>query len=57
MKKHLDYIPWNPVKHGLSNGAGAYKFSSFNDFVLQGIYPENWGEGGEPISVKNVNIE
>ncbi|RJQ39567.1 MAG: transposase [Anaerolineaceae bacterium] len=57
MKKHFDYIHWNPVKHGLSNDPREYEFSSFHDFVLQGIYPENLGESGVPISIKNIDCE
>ena len=40
---HMDYIHWNPVKHGLTKNAADWKYSSFHRFVKAGIYPENWG--------------
>ncbi|KUK46340.1 MAG: Uncharacterized protein XD73_0783 [Anaerolinea thermophila] len=57
MKRHLDYIHWNPVKHGASNDPNGYKFSSFHDFVSQDLYPENWGRTGIPISIENIDFE
>ena len=43
---HVDYIHWNPVKHGLVERVADWPHSSFHKFVEQGIYPENWcGKG------------
>ncbi|QWF72253.1 transposase [Methylomonas paludis] len=39
---HLDYIHWNPVKHGLTKNAADWPYSSFQRFVNAGFYPENW---------------
>ena len=40
---HIDYIHWNPVKHGLTKQAADWQYSSFQRFVKAGFYPENWG--------------
>jgi putative transposase len=39
---HLDYIHYNPVKHGLVRAVGEWPHSSFHRFVSRGIYPESW---------------
>ena len=39
--KHIDYIHYNPVKHGLSTSPKNWTFSSFNKFVKEGLYDEN----------------
>ncbi|MFZ5865554.1 MAG: REP-associated tyrosine transposase [Thermodesulfobacteriota bacterium] len=42
-EKHVDYIHWNPVKHGLVRRVVDWPHSSFHDYVRNGIYPEDWG--------------
>lgn len=41
--KHLDYLHFNPVKHGLTNQAKDWPYSSFHRYVKDGFYEENWG--------------
>jgi len=43
MQKHVDYIHYNPVKHGHAPSAAAWPYSSFRRYVRQGIYPADWG--------------
>jgi len=43
--RHVDYIHYNPVKHGLAPSPMAWPYSSFRRHVKAGIYPANWGEG------------
>jgi len=46
----MDYIHFNPVKHGLAASPGDWPFSSFRRCVAAGLYPAQWvGGGGEPI--------
>jgi putative transposase len=55
--RHVDYIHYNPVKHGLASRVRDWPYSSFHQYVRQGVLPEDWGgvvnEGGlsfgEPI--------
>jgi putative transposase len=42
---HVDYIHYNPVKHGFVQKAGDWPYSSFSRWVARGIYPEDWGAG------------
>ncbi|MHB8987714.1 MAG: REP-associated tyrosine transposase [Desulfobulbia bacterium] len=41
---HVEYIHFNPVKHGLASSPKAWPHSTFHRFVQQGIYPGDWGE-------------
>jgi putative transposase len=43
---HIDYIHFNPVKHGLVQRATEWPYSTFHHWVNKGSYPANWGEGG-----------
>ncbi|MEM7019792.1 MAG: transposase [Pseudomonadota bacterium] len=38
----VDYIHFNPVKHGHAETPGAWPYSSFRKHVKMGIYPSNW---------------
>jgi putative transposase len=40
--RHIDYIHFNPVKHGHVEDAGKWPYSSFHRFVRLGLCPENW---------------
>lgn len=40
--RHLDYIHYNPVKHGWVEKVSEWPHSSFHRFVRLGYYPENW---------------
>lgn len=42
-RDHLDYIHFNPVKHGYVNSALAWPYSSFKKFVTRGYYSPDWG--------------
>ena len=45
LNRHLDYIHYNPVKHGLVKKAGDWPWSSFHRYVKMGFYTPDWGEG------------
>ena len=40
---HVDYIHYNPVKHGLVQFVKDWPFSTFHRYVKEGVYPEDWG--------------
>jgi putative transposase len=40
---HIDYIHYNPVKHGLVKNVSDWPWSTFHKYVKQGIYPADWG--------------
>ena len=37
----MDYIHFNPVKHGVAEHAAKWPFSSFRQCVARGVYPDN----------------
>jgi REP-associated tyrosine transposase len=41
--RHVDYIHWNPVKHGLVQRAAQWPYSTFHRFVSDGVYAADWG--------------
>jgi putative transposase len=43
LKRCVDYIHWNPVKHRLVSAVKDYPWSTFHRFVRLGEYPLNWG--------------
>ncbi|MFE1747914.1 transposase [Coleofasciculus sp. H7-2] len=45
--KHIDYIHYNPVKHGLVKAPKDWEYSSFHRYVNAGIYDVSWGSGEE----------
>jgi putative transposase len=47
--RHLDYIHYNPVKHGHVSSPFEWEYSSIHDFRKQGFYASDWGV--LPISV------
>jgi putative transposase len=47
MNRHIDYIHYNPVKHGLVRAVRDYPHSSFAQYVVDGFYREDWGDMGE----------
>lgn len=56
-KLHIDYIHWNPVKHGLTNDPMTWQYSSFSTWCTEGIYPEGWGNEVIPVNVGNLDFE
>jgi len=42
-QKHMDYIHFNPVKHGLTASVSDWQYSTFHRHVRNGIYPADWG--------------
>ncbi len=47
LQRHVDYIHWNPVKHGHAARVADWPYSSFRDWVGRGGYPLDWAGGGE----------
>lgn len=47
MAAHLDYIHYNPVRHGLVARARDWPWSTFHRFISCGIYPLDWAAPAE----------
>ena len=55
-RRHVDYIHYNPVKHGLARSAREWDYSSFGRSVKMGLYAEDWG-GSEGVLVVDERME
>ena len=42
-ERHVDYVHFNPVKHGLVSRVRNWPHSSFHRYVRRGLLPEDWG--------------
>jgi len=54
-ERHMDYIHFNPVKHGVVACPHAWPWSSFRHWVAQGTYDLRWGCSCEdrPVNVSD----
>jgi putative transposase len=49
-ERHVDYVHFNPVKHGLVNRVREWPYSSFHAYVRRGVLPADWaGDVDEPM--------
>jgi len=44
---HIDYIHYNPVKHGHVSNVSEWKYSSFHQYVANGRLDKTWGDGNQ----------
>ena len=51
--RHVDYVHWNPIKHGLVQRLADWPYSSFHRYVESGIYPPDWA--GAPDAGLDMN--
>ncbi len=40
---HMDYLHFNPVKHGLVKCVKDWPYSTYHRCVKKGFYPSDWG--------------
>jgi putative transposase len=57
LHRHLDYIHYNPVKHGYVTDPSDYPWSSFNAHQAKGRYPSGWGITQISDAIKNMELE
>jgi putative transposase len=43
LNRHIDYIHFNPVKHGYVSKPNDWQYSSFDEYHKNGVYPDDWG--------------
>ncbi len=43
-RRHMDYIHFNPVKHGLVRRVSDWPYSTFHRHVKNGSYPSEWAD-------------
>ncbi len=56
LRTHLDYVHYNPVRHGYVAMAGQYRWSSFHAWVARGAYESCWGVR-EPPTIGGLDLE
>ena len=42
-RAHMDYLHYNPVKHGHAKSVREWPHSTFHRYVEAGVYPPDWG--------------
>ena len=42
LNRCLNYLHWNPVKHGHVDRVADWPYSTFHRFVRVGMYPKDW---------------
>lgn len=52
--RHLDYIHYNPVKHGWADRAIDWPYSSFHKYVAAGLLSSDWAA---PDEVRGLTME
>lgn len=56
-RNHVEYIHYNPVKHGLVKSPVLWPYSSFHRYVRQGDYESDWGAGAEIVFDDKIGHE
>jgi putative transposase len=46
-RRHIDYVHYNPVKHGYVSKVVDWPYSTFHRFVRNGVYPTDWANADE----------
>jgi len=54
LSHHIEYIHYNPIKHGYVHSLMEWHNSSFLNYVQDGLYPSNWGENAPIWSVTHT---
>jgi len=54
--RHVEYIHYNPVKHGLVACPGDWPWSSFARFVARGWHDASWGKV-MPVGIEGLDLE
>ncbi|MGE3920634.1 MAG: transposase [Gammaproteobacteria bacterium] len=57
LETHLDYIYYNPVKHGFVTKPSDWPYSTFHRDVERGLYKIDWGSDTISKIVSNLNLE
>ena len=55
-RRHVDYIHFNPVRHGLVRRAEDWEWSSFRRALERGWYESGWGDV-EPAGIVGMDCE
>jgi putative transposase len=45
---HMDYVHYNPVKHGLCRRPSEWPYSTLHQWIAKGVYPSGWADDEPP---------
>jgi len=51
-EQHVNYIHYNPVKHNLVKRVSDWPYSTFHQYVKEGILPANWSAAQDDLYVE-----
>ncbi len=54
---HIEYIHYNPVHHRLVEAPNNWQYSSFHNYVQQGIYDVMWGASEKLVFNSSIGME
>jgi putative transposase len=57
LQTHVDYVHYNPVKHGFVQDPIEWENSTFRFWQEKGMYDPDWGCVIEPASIKSVDLD
>ena len=57
LNKHIDYIHYNPYKHGYVKSVKDWKYSSFHKFVQNRFYDINWCNYNDKNNINDLRLE
>ena len=55
-RNHLDYLHYNPVRHGHARTPAEFPFTSFRQYQARNLYMPGWGHR-EPGNIDGVDVE
>jgi len=50
MARHIDYIHFNPMKHGLVRQPSDWRYSTIHRYIESGLIPADWGGRVEDVN-------
>ena len=56
LSRHIDYIHYNPVKHGYVDAPEKWQYSTFAFWLQRGFYERGWGQV-EPPGIADMEAE
>jgi putative transposase len=48
-RRHVEYIHYNPVRHGLVEKPLDWEYSSFHRYIRGGTYSADWADGKDNV--------
>ena len=57
LNNQINYIHYNPVKHGYVKSVKDWEYSSFHKFVKKGLYDINWGSNTDIKEIIDLDFE